>query len=123
MKSKMEFTKLPLLFIVFLAVLGCSGSPSHQEIEVAVRKSLEHRVPPSLARYLLGGQNATVEEIKVIEVGKAYGEGLEKRWSVIIYARGSCEITFGGRQRFEGRAKYVVGKNLYEEWVATSSGL
>ena len=115
--------KLKLFSVcVFLVFWACGTGPSHDEIKLAVQKSLEKRVPISLAKHLTGGEDAVVLEVKVIKIGRAQGSGENKYWPVIIYARGTCVKMFGGRQPFEGQAEYYVRKNAYGEWVAEPKG-
>ncbi|MBU0579916.1 MAG: hypothetical protein KKA19_01965 [Candidatus Margulisbacteria bacterium] len=103
-------------------LLSCSSAPSDSEIKSAVKKSLEERVPVSLARHLTGGQDAIVEEVRIIEVGKKQGEGSYKYWPVKIYAKGTCLKMFGGRERFEGQAEYRIFEDEYGNLKARPKG-
>lgn len=110
-------------FTILLSILvfAC-GKPSRNDIEIAVTESLKKQVPVSLARHLTGGQNATVEEVRVIQIGKAQGEGDRKYWPVKIYARGTCTKMFGSREPFEGETEYFMRKDPYGKWTAQPSG-
>lgn len=99
------------------------GGPSNKDIKQAIRRSLEQKVPASLANYLTGGENAKVKEIRVIKVGRVQGEGSNKYWPVKIHAKGTCTVMFGGRQGFEGKTEYIIKMDPYGEWVARPSGL
>ena len=118
---KRDISAFIISMLTFI-LTACSSSPSNSEIEAAVKQSLEKRVPVSLAKHLTGGEDAIVEEVKVIKVGQAQGKGSHKYWPVIIYARGTCVKMFGGRQPFEGQAEYYIRKNAYGEWVAQQKG-
>ena len=110
-------SRVGIVFMLGFIILSCSSPPENDIIQ-AVRRSLEKRVPIRLARHLTGGQNAYVEEIRVLQVSKALGEGDNKYWQVKIYARGICRVMFGGRKSFEGEARYRVYKDEFETWQA-----
>jgi hypothetical protein len=59
-----------------------------------------------------------VEEVRVIKVGSAQGEGSYKFWPVKVYAKGTCTLLFGDRRRFEGEAEYHISKDPYGKWIA-----
>jgi hypothetical protein len=108
--------------LICVAIVGCGG-PSKQQIEQAVRESLEQRVPASLSRTLAGGESPIIERVAVVQIGKAQDQGSNKYWPVKIYAKGSCTVLFGGRRGFEGETEYNVSKDPYGKWVATISGI
>lgn len=114
---------LPLLIVMLSIIMSGCSRPSDRVIEQAVRESLKRGVPVSLARYLTGGENATVEEVRVIKVGSVQGKGSYKYWPVKVYAKGTCSVMFGGRRRFKGEAEFHIRKDPYGKWVASSSGL
>ena len=103
--------------------LSCTSGPSEKDIVAAVSRSLQQRVPVSMARHLTGGQNATVAEVKVLAVGKAQGEGDSRYWPVKVFASGTCVKMFGGREPFQGEAEFLIRENAYGEWVASPKGL
>lgn len=109
-------------FLLISILISCSSTPSDSAIENAVRSSLEERVPISLAKHLTGGQDAIVEEVRVIEIGNQQGEGSYKYWPVRIYAKGTCIKMFGGRERFEGQAEYRIFEDEYGKLKASAKG-
>ncbi len=113
----MSMKNTGLLLLLCLMLPSCSA-PGDEAVIGAVRRSLEKRVPIRLAGHLTGGQNAYVEEVRVLQVSRALGEGDQKYWIVKIYARGICRVMFGGRKSFEGEARYRVYKNEFDEWKA-----
>lgn len=117
----LKYFSLSLLFICLAFLISCS-KPSNDDIVRAVKVSLQQRVPVSLAKHLTGGQNAVVEEIRVIEIGKAQERGSKDYWPVRIYAKGTCTKMFGGRESFEGETEYIITKNDFEELIASPKG-
>lgn len=111
-----------LSLFTFLILISCDG-PNDVDIREAVTISLKKKVPISLARHLTGGQKATIDELKIIQIGKAQGEGSSKYWFVKIYVKGTCNVMFGGRKRFEGETEYRIRKDSYDNWVASPSRL
>lgn len=110
---------IPLIFLTLF--ISCS-KPSNDDIIMAVKASLQQKVPVSLAKHLTGGQNATVEEIRVIEIGKLQERGSKDYWPVRIYAKGSCTKMFGGREPFEGEVEYIITKDDYGVLKANPKG-
>ena len=111
------------LFAVCLFLFFSIGAYSKADIEKTVRTSLEQQVPVSLALHLTSSQNAHLEEVKVIQIGKVQGKGDNKYWHVKIYARSNCIKMFGGRQPFEGQTEYLITKDAYVEWEASAKRL
>lgn len=109
----------PIGLAAALYIGGCG--PSQSEIEPAIRSSLAKGVPVRLAGHLMGCSNATVEELKILEVGsKEKSFRGQDMWSVKVYARGTCDKAFIGRSGFNGEVEYKVGKDSYGKWVASS---
>jgi hypothetical protein len=119
--KRIEYFLSSILFAVIIFTISCS-TPSNDEINNAVKLSLQKSVPVSLAKHLTGGQNAIIDEIKVLEIGKVIERGSKNYWPVKIYARGTCTKMFGGRQHFEGETEYYITKNDYGELIATPKG-
>ena len=118
---------LNIKFIFFLLLLSiftisCNNSPSEREIQKAIIISLQKKVPSTLAKHLTGGDNAEIYEVKVIQIGNAQGEGTNKYWPVKIYAKGTCNVMFGGRKNFEGQTEYFIKLDAYDNWVANHKG-
>ncbi len=120
MKLKKYFLISPLIF--FLTFFISCSKPSDDDIIMAVKSSLQQRVPVSLAKHLTGGQNAVVEEIRVIDIGKVQERGSKDYWPVRIYAKGTCTKMFGGRELFEGEAEYIITKDDYGVLKANPKG-
>ncbi len=112
----------PVMVLSCLLLAGC-GKPSKKDAEAAVRQSLERWVPVTLAGWLSGGEHATVEEVRVIQIGKAQGSGANRRWPVKIYAQGTCAVMFGGRKAFAGETEYLLSRDTEGKWVADPAGL
>ena len=110
------------LILLTLISISCSRGPSERDIKKAVILSLQQKVPTSLARHLTGGNNAIIEEVKVIQIGNTQGEGTNTYWPVKIYAKGSCDVMFGGRKVFEGEAEYLLKLDAYDNWQAHPKG-
>jgi len=116
---KTSFTRMGRFIVLSClgSVLSCA-SPTEGVIVEAVSRSLEKRVPVTLASYLTGGQNALVEEVRVLEISKAIGKGKNTYWRAQIYARGVCRVMFGGHKSFEGKAVYRIYKDAFDNWRA-----
>lgn len=123
-KGGFMFKKIiPICFmIITLLNISCSSGPSEGDIKEAVITSLQNHVPPSLARYLTGGNNAIIDKVKVIQIGSAQGEGTHTYWPVKIYAKGSCDLMFGGRKDFAGETEYILRLDAYDNWQASPKG-
>lgn len=112
-----------LAVVISLFLTGCER-PSEKDIEQAVHVSLKRAVPTKLTKKLMQGENASVEEVRVIKIGSAQRDGSLKYWPVKVYAKGTCDIIFfDTRQRFEGEAEFFIYKDPYGNWVATPGGL
>lgn len=84
---------------------------------------MQRNVPTTLARYLTGGTDASIEEIRVLAIGKPSEQSGEKTWPVKLYVRGDCSVLLGGRRDFEGEVEYFVCKDPYGDWIARFEGL
>lgn len=107
--------------LLLSALFGCSGQsgPSNTEAEDAIKRSLESQVPPQLGY----GNEASVEEIKIIEIGVVQGEGTTQQyWPVKVYASGTRMIgtltSKAKRKSFKGEVVYKLSIDGFGVWRA-----
>ena len=126
MKKRYKVVLLSTIIVCIIA--GCSTRPSNNDIKQAVTKSLKDTVPLSLAKLMISGNNATIEEVKIIKIGKSQKIDSRKYWPVKIHAKGSFPLPGifgmnGEQHNFEGETEYNVWKDPYGKWVAGPSGI
>jgi hypothetical protein len=120
-KGVMKRQILMLVCIAFglVWIAGCSSGPSDDIVVSTVRQYLERQVPPGLARYLTGGSQAQIEEIRIVQRGKK----TDDTWPVKIFAKGTCVVQFGGRRSFQGETEFVLYQDPYGNWKAEHRGV
>lgn len=110
--------------IALFLLAACSSKPSRAQIEDAVRASLETNVPVSWVGNLMGGRNANVNRIEVVEWGSFNTE--QGYWPVKLRVVGSAELrdpfNRGKTAQFDKVAEFRLRKDDYGKWQANLSG-
>ncbi len=114
------------LTLIMLLIMGCSSKPNNSQIEEAVKIELQHDIPVSWVGNLMGGRNAKLSSIEVIEWGNFNKE--QKYWPVNIRVVGSAELNdpfnAGKIKQFDKVAEFRLSKDDYGRWKANlSSGM
>ncbi|RLG29193.1 hypothetical protein DRN98_08650 [Methanosarcinales archaeon] len=101
-----------------------TSKPSDQEIEIAVKNYLKKQVPISWVGNLMGGKNAQVSSVQVIEVGIYNND--RKYWPMRIRCVGSCELVDpfnqGKRISFDRIGEFILYKDDFGNWQAEMKG-
>jgi len=94
--------------------------PSQSEIKSAIKNHLKFNVPITWAGNLMGGKNAQLSSIEVIQVG-IYNT-TQKYWPMKIRCVGICELNDpfnqGKRVSFNRVGEFVLYKDDYGKWKA-----
>jgi hypothetical protein len=110
--------------ILMLLFLGCSSKPNNTQIEEAVKIELKNNIPVSWVGNLMGGSNAKLSTIEVIEFGNFNNE--QKYWPVKIRVVGSAEsndpFNSGKVSQFDKVSEFRLSKDDYGKWKASLSG-
>ncbi len=115
-----------LVFVISLIALciGCTSKPDTSQVEQAVRIKLKNHVPVSWVGNMMGGRNAKITSVEVVEWGN-YNKDLEY-WPVKIRVIGSAELNDpfnqGKVKRFDKVSDFKLRKDDYGEWIASLSG-
>lgn len=127
------FTTATLL----LLLVGCSSPPDDTVIKSLITEALKTEVHPMAIGNLLGGSNATVEELEILDkshkkeepnaIGAAFGLKAEDYWLVKVRIKGTADIGSGiaarmmsggspTRKAFNSRVSYKFFKNEDGSW-------
>lgn len=100
------------------------NKPSDSEIEKAIKALLNYQVPVSWVGNLLGGKNANVYMVQVLETGN-FNVG-KKYWPMRVKCRGSCELNDpfnqGARAEFDEVGEFLLFQDDYGKWQANIKG-
>lgn len=113
------FFTFPILLLLLLVFVSCSSAPSDDNIKMAITEALEENVPVSWSGSLLGGKNAKIELIEIIDIGKQSEKG--KYWPVKARVKGNCEARmFTGTElkQFDKTATFRIYQDEFENWKA-----
>ena len=81
------------LSIILLLLYSCSRyPPSEQAIKKAITSSLKHKVPMSWSGSLMGGNNAQIGLIEILQIGEFNKKG--QYWPVKARVKGTCQADF-----------------------------
>ncbi|MFQ5753539.1 MAG: hypothetical protein ACE5HI_16235 [bacterium] len=117
----MKITNIALSCLSLLVVfsISCSNKPSENLIKTAITRSLEERVPVSWAGSLLGGNNAKIESIDILQIGK-YSEQ-RKYWPIKARVKGFCDANLlvrTERKEFDRTGDFKLYQDDYGNWKA-----
>ncbi len=121
-----------IIFVITQMPLACSGlgSPDSTNIETAIKNALKEKVPVQLSGYMGGGRDATIKEIKIIEVGEKKIVRDKELWAVKVYLEGDCEVgsKWSGnidplrRKALKGEVIFYLYKDEFDKWKAKHKG-
>lgn len=129
MTTKMKLQRKSIFMFGFsiifmLLIMGCSSKPSNSQIEEAVKIELQSNIPVSWVGNLMGGRNAKLSTIEVVEFGNFNKE--QKYWPVKIRVVGSAELNDpfnpGKTTQFDNVSEFRLSKDDYGKWKASLSG-
>lgn len=96
------------------------AKPSQDEIKMAVTNHLKHNVPITWAGNLMGGKNAQLSVIEVLQVGN-YNQQ-QKYWPMRIKCVGRCEMNDmfnqGKWNSFDRIGEFILFQDDYGNWKA-----
>ncbi len=97
-----------LFVVIVLAVMsGCAVPPSNTDIEQAVREGFMKNI-------LL--QNPVLDEVRIIDIGKAQNSGDTKCWPVKTHVKFHGYDLIAGRINSQSDNEYCVYKDAYGKW-------
>ena len=114
MKSNTFFSFLLLLLMLSL-IASCSSAPSDDNIKMAITQALEKRVPVSWSGSLMGGKNAEIELIEIIDIGNQNEKG--KFWPVKARVKGTCEADLLVRKELSHFDKTGIFRIYHDEFA------
>jgi len=105
---------------ILLLLIGCTRKPSDSEIAEAVRARLQNNVPVSWVGNLMGGRNAIIHSIEIIEWGSFNID--YKYWPAKIRVIGSAKLNDpfnqGKTVQFDEAGDFLLSKDDYGKWKA-----
>jgi len=94
--------------------------PSDQEIENAIKDVLKKRVPGPWVGNLMGGRNANLSNVRVLEIGNY--NLTRKYWPMRIQCVGTCQLTDPFNQgktiKFDQVGDFLLFQDDYGQWKA-----
>lgn len=121
-RNTLFMVAISIFFMLFL--VGCTPKPSNSQIEEAVKITLKNSIPVSWVGNLLGGRNASLKVIEVVEFGKFNKK--EEYWPVRIRVVGSANLkdpfNQGKVEHFDRIAEFKFSQDDYGNWKASLSG-
>ena len=107
-----------------LLLVGCSSRPSNTEVEQAIRASLQNDIPISWVGNLMGGKDAKVTTVGIVEWGSFNKQ--QEYWPAKVRVVGSAELNDpfnrGKVKQFDKVAEFRFRKDDYGKWQASLSG-
>ena len=119
--------------VVLAVAMGCSGKPSLEDVEVAVRRMLPEKIPTPLlvaggvtgdafARcQMLDLHEAQANEVRVLEIRAGYRDRTLGRWHTLYPARvwvdGLC-LEGSQRHAFRGEWQLTMLHGADGDWIA-----
>jgi hypothetical protein len=98
--------------------------PNEGSIKNAIIKRLKRKVPIAWSGSLMGGKNARIEFIEILQIGRYNERG--RYWPVRARVKGTCEANLLSRteqKAFDRVGEFRVFQNDYGNWVADMEGL
>lgn len=107
------------LFCLALGLVSCSRAPSRGAMKQAIAECLQAQVPMSWAGSLMGGKNAHIESMDIVEVG-SYQKG-GQYWPVKARVKGTCQADFIFKTEtvsFDRVGDFKLSRDEYRHWKA-----